>query len=97
MLGGQLARALARLDLGEPAHAALGLGHDLVGHHEHVAGGQVGGRRGRQQRGQVVARRKLGQAREGAEGERLGQAGTGGVRGARQRSSWRSAPRVEGA
>ena len=80
VLGGQRARALAGLDVGERAHPALGLGHDLVGDHEHVAVGQVGGRGGRQQRGQVVARRRRSGRRARGRGaaERLGQAGTGG-------------------
>jgi hypothetical protein len=33
----ELSSPLARLDLGEPANAAFGLRHDLVGHDEDVA------------------------------------------------------------
>ena len=46
---------------------ALGLGDDLLGHHHHVAGGQVGAELG-DQGGQLVAGPDLGQARSPGSG-----------------------------
>jgi hypothetical protein len=61
VLGGQGERPLAGLDGVEPAHAALGLRHHLVGDHEHVPVVEIGGRGRGDQRGQVVARAHIGQ------------------------------------
>ena len=68
VLGGERARALAGLDVGERAHAALGLGDDLVGDDEHVgrAERRRAARRRGEQRGEVVAGADLGQARAAA-------------------------------
>ena len=52
--GGELARPRARLDLAEPALPALGLGDDLLGDHDDVAVGELGG--GRDHLAELVAR-----------------------------------------
>ena len=72
VLGGERARALARLDVRERAHAALGLRDDLVRDGEHVGRAERGvqpraggGEQGRE----VVAGADLRQAREGVERE----------------------------
>ena len=54
VLGGELERSRRRLDVGERDDPALGLGHDLVREHEHVAVAKRPPRCG-EQRGEVVA------------------------------------------
>src|SRR3954447_25172793 len=61
-LGGELPRAVARLDAGEVHDRALGLRDDLVRDDEHVAGPEVAGPG--EQRREVVARLDLRQARQ---------------------------------
>ncbi len=70
------ARPLARLDLLEPPHPALGLRHDLVRDHEHVAAARSAGAASASSAPRSSPGRTSGSAREGVEGERLGQAGT---------------------
>ena len=75
VLGGERAGALAGLDVGQRAHAALGLRDDLVRDDEHVAGAERRvERRGREQRGEVVAGADLRQARQRCERESPRQA-----------------------
>ena len=83
--GRQLAGARARLDLGQVADTALGLGHHLVGDGEHVAvaRGVLPGGGGRQQGGEVVAGAHL---RESGD-RRGGQRHRSALRSARARST----------
>ena len=73
LLGASARASLARLDLRQPAHPALGLGHHLVRDHEHVAGGQVGRRGRREQRRQVVAGVHLGETSRGRQTSERGR------------------------
>ena len=97
VLARERAGALAGLDLVEAAHAALGLRDHLVGHHQHVAVAEVGRSRRRHQAREVVTRPHGRERRERGDAQR-GQAGVrAGAVHAPARSSWRSAPRVDGA
>ena len=91
----ELERPRPRLDVGQAADAALGLGDDLVGHDEHVAGlerlslpGECAG----DQLGQVVARPDLGQALHCDRGYGPGHGAF--ATQDRARISWFSIPRV---
>ena len=68
LLGRDLPRTLARLDVAQPAKAALGLRHDLVRDGDHIAVRQVVGCRGREQRAEVVTGLEL---RDGAQRDEL--------------------------
>ena len=73
VLGRERPRAVAGLDVGERAHAALGLRHDLVRDGEHVGRAEQGSRRApaaASRAREVVAGADLRQAREGVERER---------------------------
>ena len=110
VLGGERAGARARLDVRERAHAALGLGDDLVRDGEHVgrAERRVQARAGGgEQAGEVVAGADLRQAREGVErrapavrprgrGEPLEQRARARRAAARASSAARSASRSPG-
>ena len=85
VIRGQLDRARARLDVRQGPDAALGLGDDLVGDHDHVlAGDRLRCRCGDQGR-EVVSRSHLRQALNGDRGDRAH---------AMLRASWLSMPRV---
>src|ERR1019366_6836850 len=94
---GQLARALAGLDLVEAADTALGLGDGLVGDDDDVAGAERGCG-GWDQGGEGVARPDLGQAGERQRRERGHQISlrTALVRVLRRDSAVRSAARSSG-
>ncbi len=64
----RVAGLVARLDRRQRAHAALGLGHDLVRHHQQVVVGEALGRRLGEERREVVAGPHLAQVRRAPRG-----------------------------
>src|SRR5215207_2841729 len=97
VLAGKPASALARLDLIDAPDTALGLRDDLVCQDQHVAVAEIGRGRRRHQTREVITGPDGRPHRERGDGERRQAGVRAGAVHAPARSSWRSAPRVDGA